>query len=158
MKARNILILGALAMAIASCSATKESSSEESAEAAIVSGPYSGSIAGNWDINEIVLNDSTSIKPFELNSDEPQTVMFTDSTYHFQTNCNLVQGNYTHVGDSISFSQGMSTRMACPDMSVENALVQILPQLKGLAMDNDSILRLSAEGPSTYILLKKINE
>lgn len=156
MKKSLLIVLAAAALGAASCSTGKESNTVETAETEYVSTPYSGSLAGEWLIEDIVIYDTLSIKPSEIESDEAQTAMFTDSTYHFKTNCNLVQGDYVQSGDSISFSAGMSTRMACPDMSVEDALVQILPQINGVAMDNDSILRLYAGNPSAYILLKKM--
>lgn len=158
MKTTKFLMLAALAIAAASCTANKETNAaaDESTGATKITAPYSGSISGEWRIMEIEMNDSVSIKPAEVTPDGPQTVMFTDSTYHFQTNCNLVQGDYRQSGDSISFEAGLSTRMACPDMSVEDALNQLLPQLTGLSMDNDSTLRISAENKASYILLGKM--
>lgn len=139
MKALNLTILAAAALGVAACSSPKASES----------------IAGNYRIAQIELNDTISLRPAEITPDEPQTVMFTDSTYHFHTNCNLVQGDYTLTGDSISFGMGLSTRMACPDMQVEDALTQLLPQLTSISQPNDSTLRISADNPSVYILLNK---
>lgn len=158
MKAKNLFILSAIALMAASCSTGKDNNTatDDAAEEAFASTPYTGSIAGEWKIMDIEMYDTLSIDPAEITPDQPQTVMFTDSTYHFQTNCNLVQGDYTRNGDSISFAPGLATRMACPDMRVENALTQLLPQLTGIGMDNDSTLRLTAGNPSAYILLKKL--
>lgn len=160
MKTTKLIIFGAMALAMASCSASKDAKADsaDSSEATFVAQPYSGSIAGEWRVTDIELYDSLSIKPAELFPDEPATVMFTDSTYHFQTNCNLVQGNYTQRGDTISFSPAMSTRMACPDMSVENALIELLPQLTGIGAENDSTLRIIAANPSAYMVLQRISD
>lgn len=97
-----------------------------------------------------------AIRPAETTPDEPTTVMFTDSTYHFQTNCNLVQGDYSRKGDSIKFSNGLSTRMACPNMQVEDALNVLLPQISSIGAENDSTLRFIADNPSAYMVIQKI--
>lgn len=151
-------MLGAAALALASCSTSKENTSdnEESADAVFVAQPYSGSLAGEWRVTDIEMYDTLSLKPAEINPEEPTTVMFTDSTYHFQTNCNLVQGDYTQTGDSISFAPAMSTRMACPDMRIETAINELLPQLTGIGAENDSTLRFVATNPSAYMVIQRI--
>lgn len=155
MKIKKILMLAAIATAVASCSTNNSNSSAENT-GDLEFTPYSGSITGDWEIKEIAMNDSLTICPAEISPDEAQMVMFTDSTYHFQTNCNLVQGDYSKDGDNISFTPGLSTRMACSDMSVEDALNQLLPRLSTVTIDNDSILCIIAENQTSYILLQKI--
>lgn len=162
MKTSKLIMAGAALMALAACTTTRENNTEAAAETAEqtvpASTPYSGSIVGEWQLTDIEMSDSLSIKPADIDPEQPMMVMFTDSTYHFQTNCNMVQGEYTRTGDNISFGMGLSTRMACPDMSVEDALGQLLPRLALTSMDNDTTLRVSAENPSAYILLTKVQE
>lgn len=153
MKTTNLFILAAMALAAVSCSTNKENASE--ADEATGATRVTANITGEWRIADIEMYDTLSIKPAEITPDEPQTAMFTDSTYHIQTNCNLVQGDYKQYGDSISFAPGLSTRMACPNMSVEDALNQLLPQLTTVYMENDSTLRIAAANPSAYIILTK---
>lgn len=156
MKTVKIFAAALIALGVASCSTGKESGSADSTETAFVSVPFTGDLNGEWLIDEINIYDTLSLKPAEISPDELQTVTFTDSTYHFQTNCNLVQGEYTQNGDTISFGMGLSTRMACPDMRIEDAINQLLPQLEGIGMDNDSTIRIVAKNPSAYILLRKV--
>lgn len=158
MKTTKLFLLGAVALAVTSCSTSKVNTSEteESSDATFVAQPYSGSFVGEWRVLDIEMYDTLTIKPAELFPEEPTTVMFTDSTYHFQTNCNLVQGDYTQTGDTITFSPGMSTRMACPDMRIETAINEILPQLTGIGAENDSTLRFIAKNPSAYMVIQKI--
>lgn len=114
------------------------------------------SILGQWQMENIVLNDNDNIRPTEIQSDEPQTFTFnTDSTFSAQTNVNIVNGRYELKGDSITFSRFMTTRMAGPDMRVEQYLQQILPAVKSVDWTADSIVRLNTETPSQYIILKR---
>lgn len=157
MKFKGIMTLVLIAVGAVACTGNKNNATEETTEVAIETLTIApASIAGEWMIDDISVTDSISIIPSDITSDEPQTVMFTDSTYHFRTNCNMVQGEYAVNGDSISFAPGLSTRMACPDMRVEDALAVILPEINTMSMDNDSTLRLATSNPSSYILLQKI--
>lgn len=158
MKLKLLSIFAIAAAALASCSTSKDNQVAQSDELTIVSTPYEGSLNGQWLINQIEMNDTISIRPVDVDSLDAQTVMFTDSTYHIQTNCNLMQGYYTRQNDSISFGMGLTTRMMCRDMRVEDALTQLLPQLTTLSLDNDSVLRISADSSSDYILLQKVQE
>lgn len=158
MKLSILFSFAVISLALVSCVSNKENKVEQSdaaTGATFVSTPYTGSIAGEWSIDRIELYDTLTINSADVESDEPLAAMFTDSTYHFRTNCNLVQGDYTKAGDTISFAPGFSTRMACPDMTVETALIQLLPQLTTVSMDNDSTLRFSSANPSAYILLRR---
>ena len=47
------------------------------------------------------------------------------------------------------------TEMACDDMSVEDALRRILPNVATVYIQNDSIARLDSRNPSEYIVLRK---
>lgn len=114
------------------------------------------SVIGQWQMENIVLNDKDNIRPADIQSDEPQTFTFnTDSTFSVITNVNTVNGYYDLKGDSISFSRLMTTRMAGPDMRVEQAVQQILPAVKTVDWSSDSILRLNTDTPNQYIVLKR---
>lgn len=114
------------------------------------------SIVGQWQMENIVLNDKDNIRPAEIQSDEPQTFTFNaDSTFSAQTNVNIVNGRYELKGDSISFSQLLTTRMMGPDMRVEQYLQQVLPAVKTVDWTSDSIVRLNTDTPSQYIVLKR---
>lgn len=52
-----------------------------------------------------------------------------DSTFVFSTGCNDISGKYVSQYVAISFENMRSTRMACPDMSVEMAATKILPTI-----------------------------
>lgn len=51
--------------------------------------------------------------------------------FHGKGGCNNISGGYTTAGDKITFSQAMSTRMACPDTDVMRREADFLKQLGG---------------------------
>ena len=78
----------------------------------------------------------------------PLTMTFDDSTkrvYGF-AGCNRFSAGYTLRGDSLSFTQVISTRMACEGFdTVEAAYLRTLPALREYSR-SDSLLILSGEG------------
>ena len=112
---------------------------------------------GQWYLDSIVFSDSeyVRVRPDVRLSSIHQYVVFEDSTYFIKTNCNSISGTYTVKGDSIILGDGAMTEMACDDMSVEEALRRILPNIASIHIQNDSIVRLDSSNPSEYIVLRK---
>ncbi|MFA4046786.1 META domain-containing protein [Prevotella sp. PCHR] len=115
-------------------------------------------IRGQWYIENIVFNDSNYVRPDETIHSVRQYISFEDSTYFIQTNCNTISGTYTIKGDSIALGDGAMTEMACDDMSVEDALRRILPDISTIDVQNDSVVRLNGSTPAECILLRKAFE
>lgn len=115
-------------------------------------------IRGQWYIENIVFSDSDYVRPDETLSSIHQYIVFEDSTYFIQTNCNTISGTYTIKGDSIALGDGAMTEMACDDMSVEDALRRILPDISTIDVQNDSVVRLNGSTPAECILLRKAFE
>lgn len=130
----------------ASC-ASRQSETEKASPADLV---------GQWNLKIVALTDSATISPADVDPETPQTVTFAaDSTVSFATNCNMVGGTYVATGDSLTFGDMFATRMACPDMRVEDMLGKILPMIRTYKFENDSTLRLESELPAVYLLLTK---
>ena len=112
---------------------------------------------GQWYLDSIVFSDSeyVRVRPDVRLSSIHQYIVFEDSTYFIKTNCNSISGTYTVKGDSIILGDGAMTEMACDDMSVEEALRRILPNIASIHIQNDSIVRLDSSNPSEYIVLRK---
>ncbi len=112
---------------------------------------------GQWYLDSIVFSDSeyVRVRPDVRLSSIHQYIVFEDSTYFIKTNCNSISGTYTVKGDSIILGDGAMTEMACDDMSVEDALRRILPNVATVYIQNDSIARLDSRNPSEYIVLRK---
>lgn len=112
-------------------------------------------IRGKWYLENIVLNDSMSVRPAEETPDIPQYVIFDDSTYSIRTNCNSISGPYYINGDSITLGDGPMTEMACDNMATEDALREILPNIATICIENDSTARLNSRNQGEYVVLRK---
>lgn len=108
------------------------------------------SLAGEWKIEEV---DTISLATDTLGE---YTMTFTpaDSTFSAATGCNTVMGKYVSNYVDIKFDNLGTTRMACPDMSVEEAVNRVLPTVSWFGElasgnvgfytpDNDLVLILS---------------
>lgn len=81
-------------------------------------------LVGRWKVLE--LND----KPVSASPEGPVTVSFDpNGSYFCETGCNNLSGNFKTNYTAIKFGDALSTRMSCPDMSVEQTLAKVLPQL-----------------------------
>lgn len=110
------------------------------------------SLNGTYNVYSINFNDSISVEPARATPGEPSSMTFSDGHYTVQTNCNTIQGEFTQKGDSIHFSDGLKTMMACPDTKAEDLMVQVLPKINKVVMLNDTVTRLDSDG-SAYIVL-----
>ena len=117
-------------------------------------------IRGQWYIENIVFSDSeyVRVRPDVRLSSIHQYIIFEDSTYFIQTNCNTISGTYAVKGDSITLGDGAMTEKACDDMAVEDALRRILPDISTIDVQNDSVVRLNGATPAECILLRKATE
>ena len=114
---------------------------------------------GKWTIESINVNDTTVIIPEKISPEEPRTISFeADSSFNIQTNCNLMGGQYVVNADSITMSNMFSTRMMCPDMSVEESLSVILPLVNTYSVTNDSTILLNTGNANQYVTLRKLAE
>ena len=56
-------------------------------------------------------------------------------------------GNYTLGADSqVTISQIGATKMACPDMSIEQQLFQLLPKVRSYERNGENLLLKNADG------------
>lgn len=113
-------------------------------------------INGKWYIESIVSGDSAAIRPYGMTAGAYQYFEFADSTYDITTNCCVFHGSLTINGDSIRLDNGMMIEEAvCEDMTTEEALRRILPEIVTVGVENDSTVRLNSATPSEYIRLRK---
>lgn len=153
------LIATAMASAVIAtgCSGKKENAADAAGKT-LSETTAASDIRGRWYIENIVFNDSDYVRPEEAVPGVRQYISFEDSTYFIQTNCNTISGTYTIKGDSIALGDGAMTEMACDDMSVEDALRRILPDISTIDVQNDSVVRLNGSTPAECILLRKAFE
>ncbi len=114
----------ALAILTASCGGNKEN--KETADNQQKETVANVDVHGQWYLENIVFSDSDYVRPSEKVPGVRQYIVFEDSTYFIQTNCNTFSGSYTVKGDSITLGDGMMTEMACDNMATEDAIRRIL--------------------------------
>ncbi|MDE6578191.1 MAG: META domain-containing protein [Muribaculaceae bacterium] len=157
---RNLFYMGAVLLLSVSCSSTNSSTKEETNNDRENEVNVSiKDISGQWYLENIVFNDSVNVRPSEEVPGSRQYLTFNlDSTYYIMTNCNAMSGAFTLHGDSITFSDGAMTELACDNMATEDALRKIIPHISVIDVENDSVMRLNSSVPSEYIVLLKAKE
>ena len=146
-------VVSALTILTASCGGNKEN--KETADNQHQETVANVDVRGQWYLENIVFNDSDYVRPSEEVPGVRQYIVFEDSTYFIQTNCNTFSGSFTVKGDSITLGDGAMTEMACDNMATEDAIRRILPNIATVYIQNDSIARLDSRNPSEYIVLRK---
>ncbi len=113
-------------------------------------------IQGQWLIENVVENDSSYVRPSEIEPGMNARIDFNaDHSFGIVTNCNHIGGQYAQSNDSISFANIFSTEIACDNMEVEDMLKAVLPHVNTIDCINDSITRLNTDRGEAYIVLKK---
>ncbi len=143
------LVLGA-----ASCTGSK--GSQKQAEDSENQEEHLENIQGQWMIENVVENDSSYVRPSEIDPGLTSYIDFRDdSTFGIVTNCNHIGGNYIQSNDSIRLTDIMATEMACDNMDLEEMLKKVLPSVNTIDCINDSITRLNTDKGESYIVLRK---
>lgn len=90
-------------------------------------------LAGEWQVTAL------GECPIETGDDTPYTITFfpEDSTFSMTTDCNNVGGNFSGRFVDIRFDGLRSTRMACPDMTIERAAIELLPTVTSFSLLGD---------------------
>lgn len=155
---KSLIAVAALVAAVATGCSNNKKDGADVAESTALNTVTDADIRGQWYIENIVFNDSDYVRPEEAMPGVRQYISFEDSTYFIQTNCNTISGLYTVKGDSLYFSDGAMTEMACDNMATEDALRRILPVISTIDFQNDSVVRLNGSTPAECILLRKARE
>lgn len=153
----NKFLLICLLAGMASCTGTNNSNSARvEDEVADNIETSKKSICGQWQIENIVENDSSYVRPSEIEGGTRAYIDFReDKTFGVMTNCNHLGGEYFQYGDSISLTDISATEMACDNMEIEDMLKKVLPLVNALDCINDSVIRLNSSKAEAYIVLKR---
>lgn len=144
---------------IVSCTGVKNDNSEKSGVSKTGNDEiFVSNIQGQWDIVNVVENDSSYVRPAEIDQGITSYIDFReDSTFGIMTNCNHIGGQYLQTNDSILLTDISATEMACDNMELEEMLKKILPIVNTIDCINDSITRLNSDKGDSYIVLKNRN-
>lgn len=112
-------------------------------------------LTGRWDIENVVIDDSTYVRPSEAVPGVSQYMTFDGGEYYIHTNCNSISGSYVQSGDSLRLGDGAMTEMACDNMDVEDILRRVLPNIATIDVQSDSVVRLNGAAPAECILLRR---
>ncbi len=145
-----------LTVGIASCTGAKNTSDTSGADEAVNTKAPIPNIQGQWAIENVVENDSSYVRPSEIESGITAYIDFReDNTFGVMTNCNHIGGQYHQTNDSIHLTDLSATEMACDNMELEEMLKKVLPMVNSIDCINDSITRLNSDKSDSYIVLHK---
>ena len=150
-----LFLATAAALALTACNSKNASTQAETTMSDSIVEVTVPSILGQWDIENVVVSDTLSVRPADVDPAVKQYINFNaDSSFVVVTNCNTIGGTYVVNGDSIKLGDGPATEMACENMQVEDLIKQVIPEVNTLDFENDSIVRLNTSS-SKYIVLRK---
>lgn len=143
-----------LVLVATSCTGTK--SSQDKVADSENTNDTVGNIQGQWLIENVVENDSSYVRPSEIEPGLTSYIDFReDNTFGIVTNCNHIGGTYYQSNDSIRLTDILTTEMACDNMKLEDMLKYVLPSVSTIDCLNDSIMRLNTDKGDAYIVLHK---
>ncbi len=149
-------IIICLLVSMAACTGAQKNSDKTDSDKAVNEEISVNSIHGQWDIENVVENDSSYVRPSEIEPSITSYIDFReDNTFGVMTNCNHIGGQYRQTNDSLFLTDISTTEMACDNMELEEMLKKVLPLVNTIDCINDSITRLNSEKGETYIVLKK---
>lgn len=153
------IFVSCLSVAALACSCSNSGQSQAASQNAgdSIQAQTAVVLDGQWQIENIVVNDTLNVRPSEETPDRISYITFDNGNYSIMTNCNSIQGSYTLTGDSITMNSGLCTEMACDNMRVEDMINKVLPEIRTVDMANDSTMRLNSAA-SEYIVLSRIKE
>jgi heat shock protein HslJ len=101
-----------------------------------------GDLAGTaWSWTNTQMNDGEVVAPAQ--ADQFQVVFNADGTVAATTDCNTFRGRYEVTDNQITIELPISTRMACPEGSQQDAYIERLTSVQSYLMDgSDLILEL----------------
>ena len=67
-------------------------------------------------------------------------IRFEDGRYSGNAGCNGMGGSYTLDGDKITLGQGMSTLMACDDMSLETKFRELMSKVTSYTLKDKQLV------------------
>lgn len=157
-KIKRIFLISCFAAGLISCSGASSSSDSSVAKISESTKMALPDISGQWIIENVVENDSSYVRPSEI---EPAVVAYMDfkddGSFGVITNCNHIGGHFSRNDGSIRLSDVSATEMACDNMELEEMLKKVLPLVSSIDCINDSITRLNSDVDESYIVLRKSN-
>ena len=113
-------------------------------------------VTQSHDLDPVVKRITITSSPWELTimngrvihsqMDRNPYIKLNENTISGNGGCNTFQGNYTTLNEgSLYFEKLISTKMACPDLVIENAFIKTLQETTGYQINGDTLILLNAE-------------
>ena len=123
------VLMTLLTLGLSSCGISKSGSKEKPDMTA-------GFYNTTWKLTEL----NGKPVPDQVNGKEPfMSFDQKENRYTASGGCNGIGGTFELKSNKIKFSQGMSTMMACPDMSVEQGIGQMLSKVDNFTLKDDML-------------------
>lgn len=129
MKRLQLLTLSVFAVLLSACSIFKKPA-ENTQQADVITDR-------KWKLVELVGKPVAD----SINGKEPFLMLHTtDNRYSGSGGCNGIGGNFSLEGQGrIKFSAGMSTKMACENMEIENEFTRVLMTADNYSLSGDTL-------------------
>ncbi|PUV21412.1 META domain-containing protein [Sphingobacterium athyrii] len=148
MRFRNILVLMMAVLALTSCAVSKKNSDKQDTD-----NTSTLLIGKKWQLIEV----GGKAVAAQVNGKVP-FLKLEEKRYSASAGCNGIGGELTFSANGkIKFAQGMSTMMACPDMSIEQALSKALITADNYTINN-GILSLNKARMAPLAKFKLLEE
>lgn len=143
---KKILMIMAVAMiALAGCKGRQAQQTEQHA--------CNKCMDGSWSIVKVL-----DVEPSAALQDSAMFVFNKEEgSVRINAGCNIINVNFQQDCEKITFSEGLSTKMACPDMSLEDACLKALPQVTGIKKGMGKAEMTDANGNVIITLQKTAN-
>ncbi len=146
----NIIIISLAICSFLACNSTPKDNNSDANNTGpdttvVVDSAPSGDITGiQWNLIEITGND---VSGYAEQNKQPHLKFAADNRVEGTGGCNGMGGTYTLAeGNKISFSDMVSTKMACPDMTLENDFQTTLQQVANYSTDGTTLSLMNAVG------------
>ncbi|MDQ3015224.1 MAG: META domain-containing protein [Bacteroidota bacterium] len=139
-----------IAFAFMSCNNTKDATNTNNPPAtdtvntSVDNSPASPVTGKRWILNEL---NGKAVNTYPEQNKQAYIMMDPGGQAQGNGGCNGIGGSYTTSGnDGISFSQLISTKMACPDMTLESDFQNALQSSTSFVVDGMHLTLKNAEG------------
>ncbi len=146
---KNIIVVVLAICTILACNSSPKNTNTDTnttGDSTVATAPaYSGEITGiQWNLIEITGN---AVSGYAAQNKQPHLKFAADNRVEGTGGCNGMGGTYTLAeGNKVSISDMASTKMACPDMTLENDFQTTLQQVTNYSIDGSTLSLMNAVG------------
>ncbi len=107
-------------------------------------------VKGDWKI--VSAGEVNAAENIEEGRERPFLKFDTDGRFYGYAGCNRIAGSYIVSGMKLKLDGILSTKMACSDMRLEDALLEALPRVRSYFVDKGVLTLKGADGNTLALL------